>query len=246
MLQRSRLICHFISSSVTVTSVPASAIALIVLLMWQWRAHLQVVKLWRRDRWKRQFNAALMRIRGIFSGHLRDIWSVFHLGCWCLLSQLRFHFDHKSHIPDPGDPPAPAYWPAGPMSLLQTWEGRHLNPSCKLVFHWSFVNVSVPIPSTHVVTHSAGLCSPSAVQPEPGPWPQTPSAFPAALGSPGGSEPDRSSDVLPARRVAPQHPARALPPRCCHEQAPLPAPAQGWFHYSNEHDKEQNTCTQRV
>lgn len=57
-----------------------------------------------------------------WSNSLREVWSASYLGCWCLLSQLRSHCDHKSHNPDPGDPPAPAYWPAGPMSLLQRHE----------------------------------------------------------------------------------------------------------------------------
>lgn len=45
--------------------------------------------------------------------------SVCYLGCWCLLFQPRSHCDHKSHNPDPEDPPAPVYWPVGPTSLLQ-------------------------------------------------------------------------------------------------------------------------------
>lgn len=46
-------------------------------------------------------------------------WFVSYLGCWRLLVPLHSHCDHTSRSPDPGDPPAPAYWPAGPMSLLR-------------------------------------------------------------------------------------------------------------------------------
>lgn len=49
-------------------------------------------------------------------------WFVSYLGCWRLLVPLHSHCDHMSRSPDPEDPPAPACWPAGPMSLLATRE----------------------------------------------------------------------------------------------------------------------------
>lgn len=53
---------------------------------------------------------------------LRSLLSVCYQGCWRLLSLLRSHCGRKSHNPDPGDPPAPVYWPAGLMSQLHREE----------------------------------------------------------------------------------------------------------------------------